>query len=128
MDHFSLKLLLVEDNLLNQKLICLTLGKYGFNIDLAENGAEALSMIKDNHYDLILMDIMMPVMDGLETTRIIRESEKNSDKHTPIIGLTANTLDSDRQRCIANGMDEYLVKPFDVSEFLRILELLSIVK
>ncbi len=128
MDHFSLKLLLVEDNLLNQKLICLTLGKYGFNIDLAENGAKALSMIKDNHYDLILMDIMMPVMDGLETTRIIRESEKNSDKHTPIIGLTANTLDSDRQRCIANGMDEYLVKPFDVSEFLRILELLSIVK
>ena len=128
MDHFSLKLLLVEDNLLNQKLICLTLGKYGFNIDLAENGAKALSMIKDNHYDLILMDIMIPVMDGLETTRIIRESEKNSDKHTPIIGLTANTLDSDRQRCIANGMDEYLVKPFDVSEFLRILELLSIVK
>ena len=128
MDHFSLKLLLVEDNLLNQKLICLTLGKYGFNIDLAENGAKALSMIKDNHYDLILMDIMMPVMDGLETTRIIRESEKNSDKHTPIIGLAANTLDSDRQRCIANGMDEYLVKPFDVSEFLRILELLSIVK
>ena len=128
MDHFSLKLLLVEDNLLNQKLICLTLGKYGFNIDLAENGAKALSMIKDNHYDLILMDIMMPVMDGLETTRIIRESEKNSDKHTPIIGLTANTLDSDRQRCIANGMDEYLVKPFDVSEFLRILELLSIMK
>ena len=128
MDHFSLKLLLVEDNLLNQKLICLTLGKYGFNIDLAENGAKALSMIKDNHYDLILMDIMMPVMDGLETTRIIRESEKNSDKHTPIIELTANTLDSDRQRCIANGMDEYLVKPFDVSEFLRILELLSIVK
>ena len=128
MDHFSLKLLLVEDNLLNQKLICLTLGKYGFNIDLAENGAKALSMIKDNHYDLILMDIMMPVMDGLQTTRIIRESEKNSDKHTPIIGLTANTLDSDRQRCIANGMDEYLVKPFDVSEFLRILELLSIVK
>lgn len=127
MDHISLKILLVEDNILNQKLICLTLSKYGFVIDLAENGSKALLKFQTNDYDLVLMDIMMPVMDGLETTRQIRNLEENSGQHTPIIGLTANTMDSDRHRCLEAGMDEYLVKPFDVAEFFRVLELLSIV-
>lgn len=127
MDHKPLNILLVEDNLLNQKLICLTLSKYGFQIDLAENGAKALTKFESNDYDLILMDIMMPVMDGLETTRQIRASEGTIKQRTPIIGLTANTMDSDRHRCLEAGMDEYLVKPFDVSEFFRVLELLSLV-
>ena len=127
MDHISLKILLVEDNILNQKLICLTLSKYGFVIDLAENGSKALLKFQTNDYDLVLMDIMMPVMDGLETTRQIRNLKENSGQHTPIIGLTANTMDSDRHRCLEAGMDEYLVKPFDVAEFFRVLELLSIV-
>lgn len=127
MDHKPLKILLVEDNLLNQKLICLTLSKYGFHIDLAENGEKALTKFESNDYDLVLMDIMMPVMDGLETTRQIRAHEGSIHHHTPIIGLTANTMDSDRHRCLEAGMDEYLVKPFDVSEFFRVLELLSLV-
>ena len=127
MDHISLKILLVEDNILNQKLICLTLSKYGFVIDLAENGSKALLKFQTNDYDLVLMDIMMPVMDGLETTRQIRNLKENSGQHTPIIGLTANTMDSDRHRYLEAGMDEYLVKPFDVAEFFRVLELLSIV-
>ena len=127
MDHISLKILLVEDNILNQKLICLTLSKYGFVIDLAENGSKALLKFQTNDYDLVLMDIMMSVMDGLETTRQIRNLEESSGQHTPIIGLTANTMDSDRHRCLEAGMDEYLVKPFDVAEFFRVLELLSIV-
>ncbi len=127
MDHKSLKILLVEDNLLNQKLICLTLSKYGFQIDLADNGAKALTKLESNDYDLILMDIMMPVMDGLETTRQIRVNERAMNQHLPIIGPTANTMDSDRHRCLEAGMDEYLVKPFDVSEFFRVLELLSLV-
>ena len=127
MNHSSLRILLVEDNPLNQKLICLTLAKYGFTIDLAENGSKALIKIKEREYDLILMDIMMPVMDGLETTRNIRLYENSLNRHNIIIGLTANTLDSDRQRCIDASMDEYLVKPFDISEFMRILELMSLV-
>ena len=127
MDHISLRILLVEDNILNQKLICLTLSKYGFTIDLAENGSKAMLKLQSSVYDLVLIDIMMPVMDGLETTRQIRILEECTGRHTPIIGLTANTMDSDRHRCLEAGMDEYLVKPFDVSEFFRVLELLSLV-
>lgn len=127
MDHNSREILLVEDNLLNQKLICLTLSKYGFVIDVAENGHKALEQYSLKKYDLVLMDIMMPIMDGLETTRQIRLIENKTGYHTPIIGLTANTMDSDRHRCLEAGMDEYLVKPFDVGEFFRVLGLLSLV-
>ncbi len=122
----GLKLLVVEDNLLNQKLIHLHLKKHGFEIDFAENGKIALDMIEDSGYDLILMDLMMPVMDGLETCERIREKEKETGEHVSIIGLTANTLDADREKCLRHGMDEYMAKPFDVVEFHRILEKLKI--
>jgi CheY-like chemotaxis protein len=117
----GLKLLVVEDNLLNQKLIKLHLQKHGFEIDFAENGKIALEMLDDKKYDLILMDLMMPVMDGLEACVNIRKMEEGTDEHITIIGLTANTLDADRQKCLSHGMDEYMMKPFDIDEFHTIL-------
>ena len=120
MDHFSLKLLLVEDNLLNQKLICLTLGKYGFNIDLAENGAKALSMIKDNHYDLILMDIMMPNMDGHQAAKAIRALgiERSDAVTIPIIALSANAFIDDIQESLDLGMNAHISKPINMEELI----------
>ena len=117
----DIRLLLVEDNVLNQKLIFLTLSKYGFNIDVANNGKEALDKLKENSYDLILMDLMMPVMDGLEATRLIRQQEKGKAQKNIIIGLTANTYDADRDKCIRGGMDEYMAKPFDIEQFSKIV-------
>ncbi|MGQ1947359.1 response regulator [Geofilum sp. OHC36d9] len=122
----ELSLLLVEDNLLNQKLIFLNLTRYGFSIDVANNGVEALDKVSDKNYDLILMDLMMPVMDGFEATRLIRTREKSLGGHTPIIGLTANTFDADREKCLEIGMDEFMSKPFDVEVFLAILKILNI--
>jgi len=119
----GIKLLLVEDNVLNQKLIYLTLSKYGFKIDIANNGQEALKLLGGKKYDIILMDLMMPVMDGLEATRQIRKKEKESGSgnRNIIIGLTANTYDADRDRCIKEGMDEYMAKSFDVERFGEIV-------
>jgi len=122
-----ISVLLVEDNVLNQKLIFLNLAKYGFKIDVANNGQEALDKLKSQSYDLVLMDLMMPVMDGLEATLRIRENEKSGHQHIPIIGLTANTYDADREKCLAHGMDEYMAKPFDLEEFYSNIKLLKIV-
>nr|WP_321454137.1 response regulator [uncultured Carboxylicivirga sp.] len=121
-----LSVLLVEDNVLNQKLIFLNLSKYGFIIDIANNGQEALNKLDSNEYDLILMDLMMPIMDGLETTVAIRDKEKTTKEHMPIIGLTANTYDADREKCLAHGMDEYMAKPFDLKEFFTNLNTLGL--
>lgn len=112
---------MVEDNVLNQKLIFLTLSKYGFEIDVANNGKEAVNRLEKKDYDIILMDLMMPVMDGLEATHEIREREKDSGKNNIIIGLTANTYDADRDKCLRNGMDEYMAKPFDIEKFDEII-------
>ncbi len=122
----GLLLLLVEDNVLNQKLIFLNLTKFGFSIDVANNGLEAVEKVKDKKYDLILMDLMMPVMDGFEATKAIRQLDDNNHYHTPIIGLTANTFDADREKCMAIGMDEYMAKPFDIEVFNSVLDQLGI--
>jgi CheY-like chemotaxis protein len=123
----DLHILLVEDNILNQKLIFLNLSKYGYKIDIANNGKEALEKVKTNRYHLIIMDLMMPVMDGLEASREIRKYEESFAYSTPIIGLTANTLDADREKCLANGMDEYMAKPFDLDLFNSLIAMLGIV-
>ncbi len=123
-----LNILLVEDNILNQKLIFLNLKKMGFKIDIANNGKEAVDMVKLNRYNLIIMDLMMPVMDGLEATTLIREYESNLDYSTTIIGLTANTFDADREKCLDHGMDEYMTKPFDLNLFKSLLSDLGVVK
>jgi CheY-like chemotaxis protein len=123
----GLNILLVEDNILNQKLIFLNLSKYGYKIDIANNGKEALEKVKCNRYQLIIMDLMMPVMDGLEASREIRKYEDTLPYNTPIIGLTANTFDADREKCLANGMDEYMTKPFDLDLFKSLITSLGIV-
>ncbi len=123
----GLSLLLVEDNILNQKLIFLNLTRYGFSIDVANNGQEALDKLQERSYDLVLMDLMMPVMDGMEATKRIREMEQQRGSHTPIIGLTANTFDADREKCLAIGMDDFMAKPFDIEIFNAIISDLGIV-
>jgi PAS domain S-box-containing protein len=104
------KLLLVEDNLINQKLAIALLTKAGYGCDLAKNGQEAIEAVMDKKYDLVLMDVQMPEMDGFEATRIIREKE-GAERHTPIIAMTAHAMAGDREKCIEAGMDDYLSKP-----------------
>ncbi|MEN8204275.1 MAG: response regulator [Bacteroidota bacterium] len=106
------KILLVEDNVINQKIVLLSLSKLVNQIDVAGNGKEALEMYDRNHYDLILMDIMMPVMDGIVATKKIREIEYARDERIPIVAVTANALAGDRENCLAAGMDDYIAKPF----------------
>jgi CheY-like chemotaxis protein len=123
----DIKLLVVEDNLLNQKLIYLHLKRFGVDMDFADNGSIALEKIKNNRYDVVLMDLMMPVMDGLEACDNIRKEEKETGEHLIIIGLTANTFDADREKCLAHGMDEYMAKPFELDLFFEILKKLSVI-
>ncbi len=123
----GLQLLLVEDNFLNQKLIFLNLNRYGVVIDVANNGADAVEKVREKKYDLILMDLMMPVMDGFAATKAIREIESNKGLYTPIIGLTANNFDADREKCLSVGMDEYMTKPFDIEVFNKTIKVLGIV-
>ena len=124
----KLNILLVEDNLLNQRIVTFSLKKFNHNVVIANNGLEALERFRENKFHVILMDIMMPVMDGLEATIKIREEEKltGEEKRTPIIALTANTMDNDRDKCISYGMDEFMSKPFDIERLKTIFIELSI--
>jgi len=122
----KLTILLVEDNELNQRLMKISLTRYNYVVAIATNGLEGVQMFKNQKFDLILMDIMMPVMDGYEATREIRNIE-NKDKNLgniPIIAFTANTINNDREKCILGGMDDILEKPFDVNKFREILSTL----
>ncbi|MEA1896316.1 MAG: response regulator, partial [Bacteroidota bacterium] len=110
----DVNLLLVEDNELNQKILFLGLKDYLKSIDLAVNGKEALDKFGSSRYDIILMDIQMEVMDGLTATRKIREIEKSTNTHVPIIAVTANALLGDKENCISAGMDDYISKPFKI--------------
>ncbi len=122
-----LSILLVEDNLLNQRIVTFSLKKYEHEVSIANNGLEGLNMYKEQKFDVILMDIMMPVMDGLEATVKIREFEESVNKEkTPIIAITANTMDNDREKCISYGMNEFMAKPFDIDKLLKIFEELKI--
>jgi CheY-like chemotaxis protein len=107
-------ILLVEDNQINQKIVVLSLEKLVKNIDIANNGKEALDKFGLTNYDLILMDIQMPVMDGFLATKKIREIEASTPSFTPIIAITANAMSGDREACLAAGMDDYISKPFQV--------------
>lgn len=106
------RVLLVEDNEINQKIVLLSLNKKVQQIDVADNGKIALEMFGQKQYDIILMDIMMPVMDGLTATKKIREIESTNKSHIPIITITANALAGDRDNCLAAGADDYISKPF----------------
>ena len=105
------RILLAEDNKINQKLALTILGKLGYSVDLAENGMEAVSAASRARYCLILMDMQMPEMDGIEATRRIRQSG-GPNANIPIIALTANAMKSDKEACRAAGMNDFLSKPF----------------
>ncbi|HOK99054.1 MAG TPA: response regulator [Bacteroidales bacterium] len=118
--------LLVEDNLINQKIVLLSLKPIVGNIDVANNGKEALDLFVNKKYDIILMDIQMPIMDGLTATRKIRELEASTNTHVPIIAITANALAGDKEICLAAGMNEYISKPFQIETLIqKIKELLE---
>jgi CheY-like chemotaxis protein/signal transduction histidine kinase len=112
-------ILLVEDNFSNQQIILLYLKNEVRKIDVAFNGKEALDKFGKAKYDLILMDIQMPIMDGFKATRKIREIEKSTNTHTPIIAVTANAFPEDKEKCFAAGMDDYISKPFQPEDLIR---------
>jgi CheY-like chemotaxis protein len=122
--NFDIKILLAEDNIINQKVASVTLNKLGFkNVDVANNGTEAVQMHLKNQYDLILMDIQMPVMNGLEATGKIRENERDNNKlkRVKIIALTANALESDVKMYLQHDMDGVITKPFKPADLKRII-------
>lgn len=121
--EFKLKVLVVEDNPVNQKVVSLALKKMGHEYDLAENGEEGVKKFKEKEFDAIIMDIQMPVMDGMEATKIIRDLERESEKPPiPIIALTANAMKGDKERFLAAGMDYYISKPFEVGSLREVIE------
>lgn len=111
--------LLVEDNLINQKIVFLSLKKLVKNIDVAVNGKEALDKFGTSKYDIILMDVQMPIMNGYTAAKKIREIESSTNSHTPIIAITANALMGDREDCLAAGMDDYISKPFQIEVLIQ---------
>ena len=115
-----IKILIVEDNIFNQKIAVLTLKKLGYQADIVADGHEAVTALSTQEYDLVFMDMQMPVMDGLTATKIIRENSGSTTKPW-IIALTANVLPEDRQACIDAGMNDYISKPFSSKDIMRSL-------
>jgi len=119
---FDAKILVTEDNIINQKLIKRILEEHGITVDLANNGLESFEKRRNAEYDLLFMDIQMPVMDGIEATHEILHYEEDEEiAHVPIVALTANALKGDRERFLGEGMDEYITKPIETVELLYIL-------
>lgn len=118
----TLPLLLVEDNAINQRLALEMLKRRGYSVVVANNGKEALAALDRQTFALILMDVQMPVMDGFAATAAIRRQEQATGGHIPIIALTANAMNGDRDRCLAAGMDAYLSKPFQARQLCQAIE------
>jgi CheY-like chemotaxis protein len=118
----SCRILLVEDNVINQKVARKMLQKLGCEVELAENGLDACTHMRQHSYDLVFMDCMMPVMDGYEATRLMRKRERELDEsHRTIVAMTANAMNFDREKCLAAGMDDYLSKPVHAREMRNML-------
>ncbi|MHB8501004.1 MAG: response regulator [Candidatus Acidiferrales bacterium] len=118
-----LRVLLAEDNLVNQRLVVRLLEKRGHQVVVAATGLEALKALEKESFDLVLMDVQMPEMDGLEATIAIREKEKSTGLHQPVVALTAHAMKGDREKCLAGGMDGYLTKPIRPQELEQLLEI-----
>ena len=118
----SLRILLVEDGLVNQKVAVNLLGQRGHNVTVANNGQEALDILDNRSFDVVLMDVQMPTMDGFEATSIIREREKKSGVHIPIIAMTAHAMKGDRERCLEAGMDGYIAKPIRAKDLYETVD------
>ena len=108
-----LRILLAEDTLVNQRLAVGLLERQGHTVKVVSNGLEAVAHSRDGQFDVVLMDVQMPILDGMEAARLIREREHGGDRHVPIIALTAHSMSGDEQRCLAAGMDGYVTKPFE---------------
>ena len=122
--NFDANVLVAEDNDINQKLIKRTLEGLGLTITIANNGLEAYEIMQKHHFDLIFMDIAMPVMDGVEAThKILEYEEQNNESHIPIVALTANALKGDRERFMGEGLDEYVTKPIKKDDILNVLNM-----
>ena len=119
----GLSVLVAEDNIINQKLIKSILSGFDIMVTIANNGEEAVNLYKEQRYDMILMDIQMPIMSGVEATKeIIKYEKENNIEHTPIVALTANVIKSDKDKYLSLGMDRYLKKPIDVEELVVVIE------
>ena len=111
-----LRILLAEDSLVNQKLALGLMGKHGHHVTAVQSGRQALDAVSKNEFDLVLMDIQMPELDGLSATREIRQIEQQTGRHLPIVAMTAHALKGDREQCLAAGMDGYVTKPVRARE------------
>ncbi len=118
----KLNILLVEDEPINQLVTRKQLERWNLDVSLAVTGKEALDMMLNKEFDCILMDVQMPEMDGMTATQLIREREKDTDKHVPIIAFTASAMSGDRERFLASGMDEYIAKPIDIDQLYMLLK------
>jgi CheY-like chemotaxis protein len=118
----QLHILVAEDNIMNQQLITRLLENEGHTVKVAYNGEVALAMLELEPFDLIIMDVQMPHMDGIEATAAIREREQGLERHMPIIALTAHAMKGDRERCLEAGMDAYVSKPIDANELFSTIE------
>jgi len=117
-----LRILVAEDNAVNQKLITSLLGKWGHSVELAADGLAAVRAVRLQQYDLVLMDVQMPGMDGLEATERIRKAERQTGRHVPIIAVTAHATQRDRELCLQAGMDAYVSKPIRRQELIRAMD------
>ncbi len=118
----SLRILLTEDNVVNQLVASRVLEKQGHRVVTSSNGREALARLDQERFDLILMDVEMPDIDGLEATALIRQKEKTTGGRIPIIAMTARAMKGDRERCLAAGMDEYVSKPIQPSVLFEVID------
>jgi CheY-like chemotaxis protein len=118
----ELRILVAEDNLVNQRLMTRLLEKAAHKVTTARNGSEAVEKLTNGLFDLVLMDVQMPEMDGFQATAAIREKEKSTGKHIPIVAVTAHAMKEDQERCLQAGMDDYISKPIQPAELFRALE------
>jgi CheY-like chemotaxis protein len=119
-----LRILLAEDNVVNQKLALRLLQQMGYRADLASNGVEAIECVQRQTYDVVLMDVQMPEMDGLEAAKAIT-ARRDGASRPRIVAMTANAMQGDREQCIAAGMDDYLTKPIRVDQLVDALNLVQ---
>lgn len=120
------RILVVEDNPLNQKILTFHLKRRGFIVNSVSTGEKALEFLANEWADIVMLDLMLPGINGYEVTFRIREIEKSKGSRIIIIALTANSLDNDRTKCINAGMDEYMLKPFDIKKLNNIFDVLNL--
>jgi len=121
-----LNVLLAEDDLISRRLIKILITKMGHHVEVVDNGRKAVEKIEKNDFDMVLMDVQMPVMDGLEATKIIRgREEKGEMERLPIIAVTAHAMKGDKEKCLQSGMDDYITKPIDEEQLKDKIDYLS---